>query len=79
MEMNNRDAYESTVVDDFDHGTIHKEFSHCAKEYLSYGTHYRIRFPRTATVDQKTLLLAAAMMMDMNYYDRKSCLPFVPC
>ena len=51
VDMRNREVYETTTIDDLDYGLIHKEFSHCVKEFLGRGTNYRVRFPRTATVD----------------------------
>ena len=71
VDMRNRAEYETRIIDDLDYGFIHKEFSNCVKEFLGRGCNYRVRFPRTATVDQKTLLIAAGMMMDMNFYDTK--------
>ena len=60
-------VHQSTKVENFEDGFIQQEFSSYRKECLTKGTNYRVRFPKEATVDQKTLLIAAAMMIDMNY------------
>jgi len=57
----------ATVVDNFDTGMVSTEWSHCTKELCSRGTHYSLRFPRSATVDQKILLVSAVMMLDMSF------------
>ena len=46
---------------------------------LSKGGHYRLTFPLAANENEKTLLIAATMMLDMAFYDRKCCLPIFPC
>ena len=68
-----------TPVEDFRHGKITREYSYWQKELLSHGGHYRIKFPRGADEIEKTLIIAATMMLDMNFYDRKCCLPIFPC
>jgi len=70
---------EKTPVQDFDNGTLVREYSHFAKESCSKGGHYRIVFPRSANLNEKLLLVSAAMMLDMMFYDRKCCVPFVNC
>ena len=54
-------------------GKITRQFSSCEQEYLSRGGRYHVKFPQGANVNQKTLIIAAAMMLDMNFYDR-NCL-----
>lgn len=70
---------EVTPVDDFNVGRLTLEYSHLAKQFCAKGTHYRLRFPRSANENQKTLLMTAVMMIDMAYHDKKCCLPLFPC
>ena len=49
-EMTNN-ANEKTQVDNFDRGLLSTEWSHFSKEFCSKGTHFRLRFPRTSTVE----------------------------
>lgn len=67
---------EVTPVEDFDFGSIDQEWTHCVKQCCSRGLRYRLRFPRQATVEQKTLLIYAVMMLDVQYFERKCIGPF---
>jgi len=59
-------------------GKIVKKWSSCPKECLARGHHYHVTFPKNATVEQKTLIISAVMMLDMSYYDKQCCFQ-IPC
>mmetsp|Transcript_18684 Transcript_18684/g.28609 ORF Transcript_18684/g.28609 Transcript_18684/m.28609 type:complete len:116 (+) Transcript_18684:1850-2197(+) len=64
------------VTDLMNEGELTREWSYCGKECFSRGGHYRLAFPKQATVDEKVLLIVAAMTLDTNFHDRSCCLPF---
>jgi hypothetical protein len=58
-----------------DGGAIYRLYSHAVKECCSNGGHYDMIYPKSATVEQKLLLIAAVMGLDLAYYDKSGCLP----
>ena len=66
-------------VEDLQAGSLSRRFSRCTKEFFSKGGHYFLKFPRAANVDEKTLLIAATMLLDMTFYDRKCIIPGFCC
>lgn len=58
-------------------GMIHRQFANLHKNCLSHGGHYILDFPSGSTPDQKILLIAATLMLDYSFFDRKCCLPFL--
>ena len=80
----NKGSKKEKIKTNFNEGEIIKKSRGVAKEVLGYSSSYHLRFPPMDSVggqdrikNTKTLLVAGVMLLDMNFFDRKCCLPLL--